>query len=147
MALFGIYVFKGWSCATVTPGVPGGAATVINAGRVANAVQNVASTATKGSNAAATGEKVVFRRGANDTKKLLETQAASAEKAIGIHGVSVSTSAAAKEGQVVRSATCCELEKAGFKVTQTGKDLNHHTVELPKPITAETARTWNEQFK
>jgi RHS repeat-associated protein len=97
--------------------------------------------------AAGEGEKLLFRRGAYDTKALLESQAVAAEKIIGVHGVSVSTSPAAKAGQTVRCATCSEVEAAGFKVKQTGRDPSHHTVELPKPITSDVARTWNELFK
>ena len=93
------------------------------------------------------GEKILYRRGSIDSKKLLTDQAKLAEEKIGIHGVSTSTSAAAKEGQAVRCATCKSVEDAGFKVTQTGKDPNHYTVELPKPITSEVARTWNDLFK
>jgi len=96
---------------------------------------------------AAEGEKLLFRRGPMDTKKLLESQAQAAENALGIHGVSVSTSSAAKAGQVVRCATCSSVEAAGFGVQQTGKDPNHHTVELPRPITSDVVRIWNDLFK
>ena len=92
-------------------------------------------------------EKLLFRRGASDTKALLQRDAQAAEDVLGVHGVSVSTSPAAKAGQVVRCATCSSVEAAGFKVQQTGKDLNHHTVELPKPVTSEVVRIWNELFK
>lgn len=92
-------------------------------------------------------EALLFRRGPHDTKALLESQAQSAEKVLGVHGVSVSTSPAAKAGQVVRCATCSSVEAAGFKVQRTGNDLNHHTVGLPKPITPEIVRIWNELFK
>ena len=54
---------------------------------------------------------LLFRRGPYDTKKLLETQAAAAEKStIGIHGVSASSDATAKAGQVVRCATCSSVD-------------------------------------
>ncbi|MDP3086177.1 MAG: RHS repeat-associated core domain-containing protein, partial [Rubrivivax sp.] len=96
---------------------------------------------------AAEGEKLLFRRGASDTKALLQRDAQAAENALGIHGVSVSTNPAAKAGQVVRCATCSSVEAAGFKVQQTGGNPAHHTVELPKPITPDVVRTWNELFK
>jgi RHS repeat-associated protein len=96
---------------------------------------------------AAEGEKLLFRRGAADTKALLQRDAQAAENALGIHGVSVSTNPAAKAGQVVRCATCSSVEAAGFKVQQTGGNPAHHTVELPKPITPDVVRTWNELFK
>lgn len=92
--------------------------------------------------------QMLFRRGAYDTKKLLQTQAEAAEKSsIAIHGVSVSTSPAAKGGQVVRCANCTAIEEAGFKVHKTGSNADHYTVELPKPITSEITRIWNELFK
>jgi hypothetical protein len=95
-------------------------------------------------------EKVLFRRGTYDTRKLLETQAKAAEVSnIGIHGVSVSTNPAAKPGQVVRCATCSAIENAGFKVHETpvNKDPGHHTVELPKPVTPDVVKKWNDLFK
>ena len=95
----------------------------------------------------AKGDKVLYRRGANDSEKLLKTQAQAAESAGLPHGVSVSTSPAAKPGQVVRCATCSSVEAAGFKVHKTGSDPSHHTVELPKPITKKIAEKWNELFK
>ena len=91
--------------------------------------------------------KYLFRRGAYDTKELLKSQARGAENVIGVHGVSVSTNPVAKTGQTVRCATCSEVETAGFKFTKTGNDPNHYTVELPKPVTPEIVRIWNEIFK
>jgi len=93
------------------------------------------------------GGQLLFRRGAYDSVKTLRTQADAAEKVIGVHGVSVSTSSAAKEGQVVRCASKCDVEAAGFSVQKTGKDPNHFTVELPKDITKDVAKKWNELFK
>lgn len=69
------------------------------------------------------------------------------EEALNIHGVSVGTNPAAKLGLVVRCATCGEIESSGFRIQKSGRDPNHYTVELPKPITSETARIWNELFK
>ena len=93
------------------------------------------------------GDKLLYRRGAIDSKRILESQAVAAESAIGIHEVSVSTSPSAKPGQVVRQASRNSVEAAGFRVTQTGRDPNHHTVELPSPITTTVVRIWNELFK
>jgi hypothetical protein len=101
--------------------------------------------AAKGS---AKGETLLYRRGPYDTKKLLEIQAAAAEESnIAIHGVSVSTDASAAAGQVVRCATWCLVEAAGFRVEKTGRDPFHYTAELPKPITPDVVRIWNELFK
>jgi hypothetical protein len=93
------------------------------------------------------GDKVLFRRGAYDTKALLQRDAQAAEKVLGIHGVSVSTNPAAKVGQEVRPVTASSLEAAGLKIEQTGGNLNHHTVELPNPITPDFVRIWNGLFK
>lgn len=98
--------------------------------------------------AAVTGsEKILYRRGAYDTTKALRTQSAAAEKQMGVHGVSVSTSPAAKPGQVVRCTTCSQVEAAGFKVEKTGADPNHYTVIMPKVITNEVSQLWNSLFK
>lgn len=92
---------------------------------------------------------VLYRRGARDPKKLLISQAEAAQKStLKLHGVSVSASAApARAGQVVRGAQRTALEGAGFVVKKTGADANHYTVVLPKPITNELVRKWNELFK
>lgn len=96
---------------------------------------------------AAEGETLLFRRGPRDSQKQLESQAKAAEEKIEVHGVSVSTSSAARDGQVVRCATVAACEAAGFKVHKTGRDPNHHTVELPKPVTPEIARKFNDVFQ
>ena len=107
-------------------------------------INNDGTLATKG------GDLVLHRRGAVDSSKLLKNQAAAAEKHLKekVHGVSVSTSSKpGKPGQVVRCATCNEIEQAGFKVHKTGNDPNHFTVELPKPVTKEVSKKFNEVFK
>ncbi len=97
----------------------------------------------------ATGGLTFYRRGDYDSKSTLTRQASEAEAAenIGIHGVSVSLSSAARPGQVVRSATEQELRDAGLPVRQTGRDPNHHTVQLPRPITNDVVNMWNNLFK
>jgi hypothetical protein len=104
---------------------------------------------TGGGEAKLAEETLLFRRGAIDGKKALAAQAEAAEAGLkeGIHGVSVSTSSAAREGQVVRCASCGSVEAAGFKVHKTGGDPNHYTAEMPKPVTSEIARIWNDLFK
>jgi RHS repeat-associated protein len=89
----------------------------------------------------------IFRRGAHDTQQLLTNQAGAAEKAGLPHGVSVSTSPAAKPGQIVRSASTSSVEEAGFTLHKTGSDPNHYTAQLPKPVTKKIAETWNALFK
>ncbi len=123
--------------------------TVVASGGKAAAQEMRQAAAGAGAREAAQGDKLLYRRGAHDTEGLLRRDAQAAEKAQGvqIHGVSVSTSPAARAGQVVRCASCSSVEAAGFKVTQTGHDPNHHTAELPKPITQDVVRTWNELFK
>ncbi len=95
------------------------------------------------------GVQLLYRRGARDSSKLLKNQAQAAEKSsIGIHGVSVSSSSVTtRVGQLVRCASCSQLEKAGFKVHKTGRDPNHYTVELPSPVTKEVSKAFNDVFK
>lgn len=92
---------------------------------------------------------MLHRRGPHDSTKLLNKQAAQAEEKLGIHGVSVTTSPKPnprKPDQVIRCATCSEVEAAGFKVHKTGGE-GHYTVELPKPVTKEVADQFNSVFK
>lgn len=98
---------------------------------------------------AGTAGKMLYRRGAWDTRQLLRQQSAAAlaEPRIAIHGVSASTSPAAKAGQVVRCATWCSVEAAGFKVEKTGNDPNHYTVHMPENITGEISAAWNKLWK
>lgn len=106
-----------------------------------------ASGARRAAQAAEKNADLLFRRGPHDSRKLLETQASAAEKQLGIHGVSASTSAKAKPGQVVRCASRAACEAAGFKVHKTGSDPDHYTVELPKPVTKEDAKKFNDLFR
>jgi hypothetical protein len=115
--------------------------------RKATQVVNAVESGGKGAAKGAEREKLLFRRGPHDSQRLLESQAKAAEEKLGVHGVSVSTSSAAREGQVIRCATAAACEAAGFKVHKTGGDPNHHTVELPKPVTPEVARKFNDVFQ
>lgn len=66
------------------------------------------------------------------------------------HGVSVTTPESnarlSRNPADASSATRREFEEAGFPVhhTPTARDPNHHTVELPDPVTPEDARRFNE---
>ena len=64
----------------------------------------------------------------------------------GLHGVSGSTN---KPNVACSSASCSDLEKAGFKVTSTPskRDSGHVTIEMSKPVTKETAKKFNDAFK
>lgn len=69
------------------------------------------------------------------------------------HGVSV-TSPEANERLARDPADAVQsprgkLEEAGFEVlyTPTAHDHDHHTVQLPKPVTADVARCFNTVFK
>ncbi len=68
------------------------------------------------------------------------------------HGVSVTTPASnaklAKNPLDAVSAPRKAIEDAGFDVrhTPTRRDPNHHTVQLPKPVTKEVADTFNDVF-
>lgn len=94
-----------------------------------------------------TSGETLYRRGPFDSTSTLKQQAAAAERSsIKIHGVSTSTSPAARAGQVVRAASREAVERAGLKVVQTGADPNHHTVEIPKPVTDAFTKFWNQLF-
>ena len=74
----------------------------------------------------------------------LALHAASAERILGIHGVSVTaraTSAAA--GRALRD----NVEQV-FRVhnTSSRRDKLHRTIELPKPVTDEVANQFNQLF-
>ena len=120
--------------ATAVPFVPGGAGMAIKAAR--------------GVDAAKGSEKVVYRLGADkESASRLARKSAEAEAAGFPHGVSVSTTKP-PPGTPCSSASCSALEARGLKVhhTKTGRDSNHHTVELPKPVTREAADAFNQAF-
>jgi hypothetical protein len=81
---------------------------------------------------------------ADEVLKRLARKAEEAEKAIGVHGVSVT----AGECKGAFSAATRSQIEAHFRVhdTPTRRDLLHRTVELPKPVTAETADLFNRLF-
>jgi hypothetical protein len=105
-------------------------------------------------------EDTLVRRGASpETARRLGNQAAAAENAgtaqNGVpfgHGVSVTTPESnarlARDPTDAASATRRALEEAGFEVrhTPTRADPNHHTVQLPKPVTDVTADLFNSVF-
>ena len=74
----------------------------------------------------------------------LARKAAEAERAIGIHGVSVSAALCDMD----HSAALRSAIEAVFRVhdTPTRGDLLHRTVELPKPVTVQVAETFNRLF-
>jgi hypothetical protein len=74
----------------------------------------------------------------------LPRKAAEAEKVLGIHGVSVTAGVAKEDASAAKRA---EFERV-FPVheTPTRADHLHRTVELPKPVTQETADRFNQLF-
>jgi hypothetical protein len=95
-------------------------------------------------------DTVLHRRGGPDTKGGLASQAkaALANEKVNTHGVSTSLDPTPKyEGQQVRSATVGEITDKGMNIKQTGSDPNHHTVEIPHPVTPDFVRMWNDVFK
>ena len=76
-----------------------------------------------------------------ESAERLAGQAAAAESVMGIHGVSVTARDTAARAD--RAAV-----EAHFRVhdTPTRRDPAHRTVELPKPVTAETAEKFNRVF-
>ena len=89
----------------------------------------------------------IYRQGTSrESPPRLNRQAQAAESSsIGIHGVSGSTTTLRG---ACSSASCADLEAAGFKVhrTPTRRNPNHVTIELPKPVTRETANIFNDTF-
>lgn len=74
----------------------------------------------------------------------LAEQAAAAEAALGVHGVSVTARATnAPAAAAPRSAV-----EARFRVhdTPSRRDPLHRTVELPRPVTPEVADEFNRLF-
>jgi hypothetical protein len=102
-------------------------------------------------------DDTLVRRGRRkESAKRLEKQALAAENAgaaqNGVafgHGVSVTTprsnAVLASDPDDVVSATRRNLEEAGFPVryTPTRNDNDHHTVQMPKPVTDEVAARFN----
>ena len=74
----------------------------------------------------------------------LARKAAEAEQVLGIHGVSVTAGVVAGSASVADRANV----ESVFPVhdTPTRADRWHRTVELPKPITQETADQFNHVF-
>ncbi|MEM7348726.1 MAG: hypothetical protein AAF485_31230, partial [Chloroflexota bacterium] len=88
----------------------------------------------------------IFRKGTSkESPTRLNRKAQEAEDSnIGIHGVSGSKT----RSPGCSSASCSDLEAAGFKVhqTPTRRDPNHVTIELPKPVTKDDAKRFNDAF-
>ena len=102
----------------------------------------------RAADAAKGGDKIVYRLGADkESASRLARKSGEAEQAGFPHGVSVTTTKP-PAGIACSSARCASLEARGMKVhpTPTRNDPNHHTVELPKPVTPESARAFNEAF-
>jgi hypothetical protein len=80
-----------------------------------------------------------------ETAQRLGEQAAMAERALGIHGVSVTARASKAPA---RTRLRAEVERE-FPVhdTPSRRDPHHRTVELPKPVTDEVATRFNELFR
>jgi hypothetical protein len=81
-----------------------------------------------------------------ETAKQLAADAAKAEAHGFPHGVSTKmVERVSGSDKVHRSAVRAEVEKF-FTVEQTGRNPQHHTVHLPKPVTDEAARIFNMLF-
>jgi len=131
-------------------GILNPAKTVAKLGKLANAVAK-AEKKTHGITSGASkltgdGDRVIYRMGTSkESASRLGRKAQEAEDAIGIHGVSGSTT---KPSVPCSAASCSSLETAGFKVraTPTRNDPNHVTIELPNPVTKEVAKKFNDAF-
>lgn len=111
-------------------------------GQRANGVQEVTFAAGYG-----LGNNTAFGMGQRGSSSRLARKAAEAEAAGFPHGVSVTTTKP-PTGTPCSSASCYALEDQGFAVihTPTRRDQYHHTVQLPRPVTPEAARAFNETF-
>ena len=92
-----------------------------------------------------TNDELLKRFGTDsETAKRLGEQADMAERVLGIHGVSVT---ARNSTAPARSRLRSEVEQV-FRVhdTPTRRDPFHRTVELPKPVTEDVSRRFNELF-
>lgn len=92
-------------------------------------------------------DKTVYRLGKSpESASRLGRKSAEAESVFG-HGVSVTTTKPAA-GNVCSSASCANLQSRGFEVksSPTRNDPNHHTVILPKPVTKDVAKSFNDAF-
>lgn len=89
-------------------------------------------------------EKKFIRYGNGpETMARFANDAAAAESQIGIHGVSVilrKPPAGPRLEAIVRDA------RANFRITQTGRNKFHYTVELPKPVTQAVVDKFNSVF-
>jgi hypothetical protein len=101
----------------------------------------------EGKGAAVTGGHLVRFGKGPETVSQLAADAASAEAAGFPHGVSTKlVNRVSGSDKAHRSAAVGEAQKH-FKVEQTGRNPNHHTVHLPKPVTSEVADKFNKVFK
>jgi hypothetical protein len=91
---------------------------------------------------------ILVRFGAEaESAEALAAGAAKAEAHGFPHGVSTKlVSRLSGSDRAHRSAPYAEVTKH-FEVQQTGRNPAHHTVHLPKPVTAEVARLFNEIFQ
>ncbi len=98
----------------------------------------------KAANKVADGDKLLYRaREGKESASRLDRKSKEALAEGFPHGVS--TSSKPIKGSTCGVASCSEVEKH-FKVTKTGRDPNHYTVELPNPVTKEVADTFNRLF-
>lgn len=96
----------------------------------------------------------LVRRGRDfESARRLARLAAEAERFGFGHGVSLTTPASnaklAQDPAECKSALKSEFKSAGLKVvpTPTRNDPEHHTVLLPKPVTLQIAKAFNDILK
>jgi hypothetical protein len=92
-----------------------------------------------------THPEVLKRLGTSrESASRLARKAAEAEQVLGIHGVSVTAASVTGAASIADRA---DVEKIfAIHDTPTRADRWHRTVELPKPITQETADQFNHLF-
>ncbi|MBB4957722.1 RHS repeat domain-containing protein [Micromonospora polyrhachis] len=126
----------------IVPGgrLAGGAARGARAGLAANTAR---------SSFTSNSDTVLARMGTSweSTGRLARKAGEAEDKGFG-HGVSVTADPARVAGANMSTATRGQLEAAGFTVrhTPTRNDKFHHTVDLPKPVTAAVQKAFNTAF-
>ena len=145
LAHVGVRAFK---AARATRNAAKAAGVADDAARAAGKAAAAEATASSTSAAKGASDDVIYRLGdRRESPTRLGKKSAEAEAVIGKHGVSGSTTRP-PAGTPCSSASCSELESAGFSVhrTPSRRDAGHVTIELPKPVTKEVADAFNTVF-
>ena len=131
----------------MVPFIGAGATAVKVVGKYGDEVASGISTASKNSKKADDPWLVRFGEDAESVEKLAN-DATKAKNHGFPHGVStrLKNNLGTNDKKKHRVAKMSEVKKH-FQVEQTGKDIRHHTVHLPNPVTETVADIFNKLFK